>query len=67
MFIPDPRSKNSKKRGMKKVCCPTLFCGHKHHKIENYLIFELTKNKFWANLERIIELFTQKLSLSPQK
>jgi hypothetical protein len=33
----------------------------------NYFIFEKLKKKSWANFQRIIELFTQKLSLSSQK
>jgi hypothetical protein len=35
---------------------------HKFHKIENYLIFEKLKKKIWANFQRIIELFTQKIA-----
>ncbi len=38
-----------------------LFCIHKFHIIENYFIFELLKKKIWANFQRIIELFTQKI------
>jgi hypothetical protein len=38
-----------------------LFCSHKNHKIENYINFELVKKKIWANLQRIIELYTQKI------
>ncbi len=62
--IPDPGSKNSSKReGWKKNCCPTflLFCSPKFHIIENYFIFEMLKKKNWANFQRIIELFTQKI------
>ncbi len=44
-----------------------LFCSHKFHKIVNYFIFEMLKTKMWANFQRIIELFTQKLSLISQK
>ncbi len=46
MFIPDPGS---------------LFLPNKFHKIENYLIFEMLKKKIWANFQRIIEHFTQKV------
>ncbi len=82
MFIADPVSwfypyrildlgsriqKQQQKRGVKKICCHTFFCSHKFPKIENYFIFEMVKNKMWANYQRIIELFTQKLSLSSQK
>jgi hypothetical protein len=31
------------------------------------ILIELVKKKIWANLQRIIELSTQKLALSPQK
>jgi hypothetical protein len=59
--------KQQQKRGVKKNCCDTFFCGYKFHKIVNYFIFETLKKKVWANFQRIIELFTQKLSLSSQK
>jgi hypothetical protein len=52
---------------MKKICFHTFFCSHKLHKIENYFILEMLKKKIWANFQRIIELFTQKLSVSSQK
>ncbi len=66
--IPDLESKNSNKReGWKKICSHTLFYSHTFHKIENYFIYERLKKKIWANFQRIIELFTQKLSLSSQK
>ncbi len=59
--IPDPGSKNSNNRGRgEKISCHTFFCSHKFHKIE-LLIFEMLKKKIWANFQRIIELFTQKL------
>jgi hypothetical protein len=69
MFIPDPDfcpsqipspgfQKQQQKIGLKKNVY--LFISHK---IENYFIFELVKNKSWANSLRIIELFTQKLAL----
>ncbi len=61
--IPDPGSriqKQEQKRGVKKNCCYTFFGSHKFHKIVNYFIFELLKEKIWANFQRIIELFTQK-------
>ncbi len=60
--IPDPGSKNSSKReGWKKISFHTFFCSHKFDKIENYFIFEMLKKKIWANFQRIIELFTQKI------
>ncbi len=51
MFIPDP--------GKKFVIIPYFVCSHKFHKIEYYFIFEILKTKIWANLQRIIEVFTQ--------
>ncbi len=60
--IPDPGSKNSNKREeWKKICWHTFFCSYKFHKIENYFIFGMLKKKIWANFQRIIELFTQKI------
>jgi hypothetical protein len=78
MFIPDPDfypsrildlgSKNSNLReGWKKIFLSNLFLSHKLHIIINYFIFEMLKISIWVNFERIIELFTQKLSLSSQK
>jgi hypothetical protein len=57
--IPDP--KQQQKRGVKKNCCHVIFCSHKFHKIENYFIFEMLRKILWANFQRIIELFTQKI------
>jgi hypothetical protein len=60
--ISDPGSKNSNKReGLKKICCHNFLCSHKFHKIANYFSFEVLKKKIWANLQRIIKLFTQKI------
>jgi hypothetical protein len=72
MFIPDPDpdlsisdpTTTTKERGDIFVL---PFRSNKFHKIGNYFIFELLKNKIWANFQRIIELFIQKLSLSSQK
>ncbi len=72
MFIPEPGSriltfthpgsKNSKKRGgWKKICCHNFIFSHKFHKNANYFSFEVLKKKIWANFQRIIELFTQKI------
>jgi hypothetical protein len=58
--IPDPKTA-TKERGGKKISCDTFFCSHKFHKIENYLIFEMLEKRIWANFQRIIELFTQKI------
>ena len=64
--IPDPGSriqKQQQKRGVKNFFghSGTCFCSHKFHKIENYFIFEMLKEKIWANFQRIIELFTNKV------
>ncbi len=74
IFIPDPDfyqsripdlgsriQKQQHKRGEKKIRCQTFLCSHKFHKIEHYFSFEVVKKKIWANFQRIIELFTQKL------
>jgi hypothetical protein len=58
--ISDPGSKQQK-RGVKKICCLTFFCSHKYHKIEIIFMFKLAKKNFWPNLQKIIELFTQKI------
>ncbi len=57
--IPDPTQEQ--KRGMKKNILSYLFCSQKFNKLVNYFIFEMLKKKIWANFQRIIELFTQKL------
>jgi hypothetical protein len=56
-LISDPGSKNSNKR----EGCHTFFCSHKFHKIVHYFSFEVLKKKIWANFQRIIELFAQKI------
>jgi hypothetical protein len=58
--IPDPITATNE-RSEKKFVVHTFFCSHKFHKIQNYLIFEMIKKKSWANFQRIIELFTQKI------
>jgi hypothetical protein len=56
--IPDPKTA-TKERGEKNLLY--FFCSHKFHKIESYIIFEMLKKKIWANFQRIIEVFTQKI------
>ncbi len=58
--IPDPKTA-TKERGKKKKFCHTFLCSHKFHKNKNYFSFEVLKKKIWANFQRIIELFTQKI------
>ncbi len=66
--ISDPGYKNSNKReGWKKIWCHTFLCSHKFHKIVHYFSFEVLKKKIWANFQRIIELFAQKIVISSQK
>ncbi len=73
-FIPDPGSwflpipdlgsriqKQQQKRGVKKICCHNFLCSHTFHKIAHYFSFDVLKKKIWANFQRIIELFTQKI------
>jgi hypothetical protein len=43
------------------MCCHNFLCSHKFHKIANYFSFEVVKRKIWANFQRIMELFTQKI------
>jgi hypothetical protein len=59
--IPDPKTA-IKERG-EKICCHTILCtgSHEFHKIVNYFSFEVLKKKIWANFQRNIELFTQKI------
>jgi hypothetical protein len=45
----------------------TFFCSHKFKKNENYFIIELLKKKIWADFQRIMELFTQKIVTNYQK
>ncbi len=62
MFIPDPDFCPSRIPDPKTA---TKDRGEKN--LKTMLIFEVTKKKIWANLQRIIELSTQKLSLRSQK
>ncbi len=60
--ISDPGSKNSNKReGWKKICCHNFLGSHKFLKIANYFSFKVLKKKIWANFQRIIEFFIQKI------
>ena len=65
MFIPDPKTA-TKERG-EKICCHTFFGSPKFHIIENVFIFEMLKKKIWANFQRIIDLFTQKIVIELSK
>ncbi len=64
--IPDPKTA-TKTMGEKKFFVKPFFCSHKFHKTEYYFIFDMVKKKIWPNFPKIIKVFTQKLSPSPQK
>ncbi len=53
--IPDPKTA-AKEMGEKLLSYLFFF-----HIIENYFILEMLKKKIWANFQRIIDLFTQKI------
>jgi hypothetical protein len=65
LSIPDPKTA-TKEKGEKKFVVLPFFVAANIIKIENYFIFELMKKKIRANLQRIIELFTQKFVISFQ-
>jgi hypothetical protein len=74
--IPDPDfthpgsriQKQQQKNGVKKIfCCHNFLYSYRFHKIANYFSFEVLKKKIWANFERIIELFTQKIVIKLSK
>ncbi len=52
--------KTATKENAKKKFCPTFFVAINITKLKVIFIFELLKKKIWANLQRIVELFTQK-------
>jgi hypothetical protein len=64
MFIPDPdfypsRIPDLGSRIQKQQ--QNFLCSHILHKIAHYFSFDVLKKKIWANFQRIIELFTQKI------
>jgi hypothetical protein len=75
--IPDPeffthpgsriQKPQQKRRMKKKISFHTFFCSHKLHKIENYFIFEMLKEKIWPCFQIITEFTAQKLSLCSKK
>jgi hypothetical protein len=61
LIFTNPGSKTAtKERDEKKFVVIPFVWSHKFNKM-NYFIFEMVKKKVWANFQRIIELFTQKL------
>ncbi len=57
--IPDPNT--ATKENVKNFFLSSFLCSHKFHKIENNFYFEVLKKKIWANFQRIVEFFTQKI------
>jgi hypothetical protein len=57
--IPDPKTV-TKERGEKNLLT-YFFCSHKFHKIDYHVILEMLKEKIWADFQRIVEVFTQKI------
>ncbi len=59
--IPDPKTRK-KERGEKKFVVITFYVATNFTKLfATYFSFEVLKKKIWANFQRIIELFTQKI------
>jgi hypothetical protein len=71
MFILDPGSNNSTKRGGGDIFCPTSFCSYKYHKIVNNFIFKPVKKFFIAktlkNYSTGTVLFTPKFFIKLSK
>jgi hypothetical protein len=71
--IPDPGSRipdtktATKERGEKKLDVKPFYVATKFNKIVNSFSFEVLRKKIRANFQRIIELFTKKLSKSSSK
>ncbi len=55
--IPDPKIATNERSEKKFV-----FCSHKVHKIQYYLMFEMQKKKIWANFKEILKFLPKKLS-----
>jgi hypothetical protein len=54
--------KQQQKRGVKKkFVVITFYVATNFTKLQIILVFEVLKKKMWANFQRIIELFTQKI------
>jgi hypothetical protein len=61
-----PYPKQQQKRRVKKICCPAFFVATISQN-KSYFIFEQAKKKLWANLQRIKELFMQKIFINLSK
>ncbi len=57
--IPDPKTA-TKERGEKNLVKP-FYVATNFTKLNIIFSFEVLKKKIWANFQRIIELFTQKI------
>ncbi len=53
--IPDPTTV-PKEKGVK-ICCPTIFCSHKYHKIGNDFIFDQVKKNFFSQSNKNYSTF----------
>jgi hypothetical protein len=58
---PGSRIQKQQQKRVVKQKLSYLFWSPKFHEIVNYFTFEMLKEKIWANFQRIIELFTQKI------
>ncbi len=56
--IPDPTTA-TKEEG-ENICWPTFYCSHKCHKLKIILFLNWKRKHIWADLQRILVLFTQK-------
>jgi hypothetical protein len=63
--VPDPKTV-TKERSEKKICYRTLFCSHKFHKIEYYVIFEMQKKKFGPIFKELLKFLPKKFSICSQ-
>ncbi len=62
--IPDLGSriqKQQQKRGVKKIFLHTFYVATNFTKLNIILVLKCRRKKVWANFQRIIELFTQKI------
>ncbi len=64
--IPDPKTA-TKERGGKKFDVIPFYVATNFTKSYIILVLKCWRKKIWANFQRIIEFFAQKLSLSSQK
>jgi hypothetical protein len=58
--IPDPKIA-TKERGGKQICCHTFYVATNFTKLKIIFVLKCWRKKIWANFQRIIELFTQKI------